>query len=265
MNESRAILTAFKRTARAQGLTYKDIGQALKLSEASIKRMFSQGNLSLDRLSQLCALVQLSVAELAAEAHTPPATVRRLSNAQEKELVSDPKLLLIAVCALNHWTLADMLATYALSEAACVQRLLRLDKLGLIALLPSNRIRLRVSRDFDWLPKGPIATFFRTQGQAEFLSAPFDGPQECSIFFHGMLSVTALAQFRQKLDRLRADFAELHAESLSAPFAHRTGIGVFMAMRAWEPQSFFQLRRNRASQPLTGTRKSPQKKRGSHA
>ena len=265
MNETRAILAAFKRTARAQGLTYKDIAHALDLSEASVKRLFSQGNLSLNRLSQLCALVQLSIAELAAEANTPPATVHRLSNAQEKELVSDPKLLLVAVCSLNHWTFADMLATYALSEAECVQRLLRLDKLGLIALLPDNRIRLRVARDFDWLPNGPIENFFRSQGRAEFLAAPFDGPQERAVFFHGMLSVTALAQFRQKLDRLRTDFAELHAESLTAPFTHRSGIGVFTAVRAWEPQSFFKLRGGTASQPRAARRKSGAKKRPSHA
>ena len=243
MNESRAVLAAYKRIARAQGLTYKDIAKSLKLSEASIKRMFSQGHLSLERLSELCALIDMPLVELVAEASTPATTVHRLSTAQEKELVSDPKLLLVAVCALNHWTFADIVSTYAFSDSECLQRLLRLDKLGLIALLPGNRIRLRVARDFNWLPNGPIEHFFRHQGQAEFLSAPFDGSQECALFFHGMLSVTALAQFRQKLDRLRTEFAELHAESLPAPFAHRNGIGVFIAMRAWEPQSFITLRR----------------------
>lgn len=247
MNESRALLAAYKRIARAQGLNYKDIAKAIGLSEASIKRLFSQGNPTLERMSELCAVVNLSLAELVAETAAPAATIHRLTNAQEKELVSDPKLLLVAVCALNHWTLDDILSIYAFSEAECLKRLLRLDKLGLIALLPGNRIRLRVARDFDWLPNGPIEHFFRHQGRAEFLAAPFDGPQECAVFFHGMLSVAALAQFRQKLDRLRLEFAELHADSLSAPFSQRRGIGVMMAMRAWEPQSFFELRRSPAA------------------
>jgi transcriptional regulator with XRE-family HTH domain len=254
MNESRALITAYKRVARAQGIHYKDIAKALGLSEASIKRLFSQGNPTLERLGELCAVLNLSLAELVAEAGAPPA-IHRLTSAQEKELVSDPKLLLVAVCALNHWTLAEILSTYDFSEADCLKRLLRLDKLGLIALLPGNRIRLRVARDFDWLPNGPIDHFFRHQGRAEFLDASFDGPQECAIFFHGMLSVAALAQFREKLDRLRTEFAELHAGSLSAPFPQRRGIGVLMAMRAWEPQNFAALRRSSAAKrPGSGRR-----------
>jgi len=41
--------------------------------------------------------------------------------------VSDAKLLLVAVCALNHWSMAEMQAVYRLSEPECVQHLLRLD------------------------------------------------------------------------------------------------------------------------------------------
>lgn len=265
MNESRALLAAFKRIARAQGLTYKDIAASLQLSEASIKRLFSQNSLSVERLVQLCGLVQLSVAELAAAAETPPATVHRLSASQEKELVSDPRLLLVTVCTLNHWSMDEIMAVYAFNESECLRHLLRLDKLGLIALLPGNRIRLRVARDFDWLPDGPIEHFFRKQGQAEFLAAPFSGAQECALFFHGMLSRSALAEFRRKLDRLRSDFAELHADSLSAPFDERSGIGVFTAMRAWEPQSFLELRRAEPSQKHAAAPKSRSKKRPPHA
>lgn len=70
-----------------------------------------------------------------------------LSEAQEKELVSDEKLLLVAVC-LNQWEIADIVRAYRLSEAECIQCLVKLDRLRLITLLPGNRIRLNVARDF---------------------------------------------------------------------------------------------------------------------
>ncbi len=166
-----------------------------------------------------------------------------MTAAQEKELVSDPQLLLVAVCALNHWSMKDMLAAYRLSEAECLQRLLRLDKLKLISLLPGNRIRLNVARDFDWLVEGPIRQYFREQGLVDFLDSRFARGDQSLAFSHGMLTETAIDKMQAELRRLRQTFAELHEESLASPLAKRRGNGLLLAMREWEPASFTQLRR----------------------
>lgn len=42
-----------------------------------------------------------------------------------------------------------MVDTYQLTRADRLKRLLVLDRMGLIALLPGDRIRLKVARDFD--------------------------------------------------------------------------------------------------------------------
>ena len=58
--------------------------------------------------------------------------------------------------------MSDILEHYQLSEATCIKRTcFKLDQLRLITLLPGNRIRLNISRDFDWIPGGPIRTYFR--------------------------------------------------------------------------------------------------------
>jgi hypothetical protein len=46
---------------------------------------------------------------------------------QEKEIVSDRKLFLVAVCLLNHVTFAQIVETYDISSAECVKLLARLD------------------------------------------------------------------------------------------------------------------------------------------
>jgi hypothetical protein len=71
-------------------------------------------------------------------------------------LIADNKLLLVAVCAVIHWSLADITSTYRPTQAEGLKRLLLLDRMGVIALMPGDRIRLRVARDFDWRPGGPI-------------------------------------------------------------------------------------------------------------
>lgn len=243
MSEVSQLLTTIKRQLKLQGKTYRDVAAALQLSEASVKRLLTSETLGVDRLVEIGNMLGFTLAELAQEAAVTETRVRTLTAAQERELVSDARLLLVAVCALNHWTLRDILAVYRLTEAECLEKLLHLDRLHLIALMPGNRIRLNVARDFDWLPDGPIRQYFRTEGLDDFLDSGFDKPEQSFAFTHGMLTESALARMQAELRQLRARFAELHQESLASPLPKRRGSGLLLALREWEPAAFTALRR----------------------
>jgi transcriptional regulator with XRE-family HTH domain len=243
MSEASQIVATIKKLLKSQGLTYRDLARALKISEPSIKRMFSSGRLTIDRLVQISNFLGFTLAELSKEAQAAQPALRTLTEKQEREVVSDPKLLMVAVCALNHWTMQEIVAFYQLTDAECIKYLLQLDTLRIIDLLPGNRIRLNVSRDFDWLPFGPIRQYFKTQGMDDFLKSNFALEDESMAFVHGMFTDQALAQILDELRRMRKKFAELHEESLSAPLSKRRGIGLLLAMRGWEPADFTKLRR----------------------
>lgn len=245
MNELNSILATTKQLLKRKGLTYRDLAQELKLSEPTVKRMFATGNISLERLAQVSAVLGLSMAELTHLAAENRPNIHALSDQDEAFLVSDPKLLLVAVCALNHWTLTDIVATYRVSEAECVQKLLQLDRLGLIHLLPGNRIRLVIARDFAWQPRGPIRTFFRAQGLGDFLDSSFAEPGESLAFVHGMFSPAAFAKLEPEIQRLRDRFSALHEESLAMPLTERQSASMLLATRRdWEPRAFADMRRD---------------------
>lgn len=241
--ETALILATIKRLLKSQGMTYRDVAKKLHLSEPSVKRLFSSGRLTVERLEQVSHLLGYTLAELSREAVSAQARLNTLTEKQERELVSNPKLLLVAVCALNHWSMQDIVGIYQISNTECVKLLLHLDKLRIIDLLPGNRIRLNVSRDFDWLPMGPIRRYFQERGQGDFLKSGFTGEGEAMAFVHGMFTEQAVAQIQEELRRLRQKFSALHEESLSAPLAKRNGIGLLFAMRSWEPDGFARLRR----------------------
>ena len=243
MSEASQLVATIKKLLKSQGLTYRDLAKALKISEPSIKRMFSSGRLTIDRLVQISNFLGFTLAELSREAQAAQPVLHTLTEKQEREVVSDPKLLMVAVCALNHWTMDEIVGLYRLSDAECIKYLLRLDTLRIIDLLPGNRIRLNVSRDFDWLPSGPIRQYFQSRGISDFLQSNFAQDEETIAFVHGMFTDQALAQILDELRRLRRKFAELHEESLSAPLSKRRGIGLLLAMRGWEPADFTKLRR----------------------
>lgn len=243
MSEVTQLLNTLKRQLKQQGKTYRDVAAALDLSEASVKRLFASESFALDRLVEVCNLLGFTVAELAQEAARAEEQLRTLTVDQEKALVSDPKLVLVAVCALNHWTMRDIVGVYQLTEAECIERLARLDRLRLIALMPGNRIRLTVARDFDWIADGPIRRYFRGDGMDDFLACAFNGRDESLAFAHGMLTDVAVEKMQAELRQLRARFAQLHEESLASPLPKRRGTGLLVAMREWEPVEFTKLRR----------------------
>lgn len=243
MSQSTELIATLKRLLKAHGKTYADVARHLGLSEASVKRQFSCQSFSLRTLESICDLLQIELLELVQAAANGQPGLRHLSEAQEAELVSEPKLALVAVCVLNHWPLQRIVATYAIEQAECIGHLLRLDRLGMIQLLPENRVRLRIARDFAWLPGGPIHRFFRGRVQADFLNADFEQPGELLRFQQAMLSPADNRRLQQKIQRLLQEFAELHAEGVATPGDVRDGTALLLALRPWEPDIFAALRR----------------------
>jgi len=243
MTQITQLIATIKQRLKSAGMTYRDVAQALELSEPSVKRLLAGGRLTVERLAQFGDLLGLTMAELLQEAELSTPRLQMLTRDQEAQLVSNEKLLLVAVCALNQWSLEDMVSAYHLSKAECIKHLLVLERMGLADLKPGNRIRLLVARDFDWLPDGPIRHFFVRQGLPDFMGSRFDEPDETLDFAHGMLTQSAYAQLQVEMHRLRSKLAALHNESLTAPLSEKRGTALLLAMRVWEPQVFRQLKR----------------------
>jgi len=243
MAETAQLIATIKKQLKNQGITYRELACALDLSEASVKRILSSDRLTVERLTKISNLLGYTLAEITKEAIEGRLQLQTLTEKQEREVMSDTKLLVVAVCALNHWSMEEIIEHYSITRAECIKCLLQLDRLRIIDLLPNNRIRLNVSRDFYWLPFGPINQYFQSLGMKEFLGSNFSQKNETMAFVHGMFSDQAIAQIQGELRRLRLKFAELHEDSLSTPLSKRSAVGLLLAMRKWEPDVFRKMRR----------------------
>ncbi|MCX7962511.1 MAG: helix-turn-helix transcriptional regulator [Burkholderiales bacterium] len=243
MARSAALVEALKRELRARRLTYADVARHLAMSEASIKRLFSRRDFTLARLDRICELLGMEFSDLARAVATPEAVISRLSEAQERELVADPKLMLVALCALNHAPFEEIVRTYDLGEAECVRLLARLDRLKFLELLPGNRYRLLVSRAFSWIPGGPIHRLFKERACQDFFRADFDREHELLVLVNGRLSRASIAAILERLRRAAAEFAERRIDDARLPLAERRAITLLVAARRWEPAFVRQFRR----------------------
>jgi hypothetical protein len=238
-----ALVDALKRMLKGHEVTYAMVAAGLGLSEASVKRMFSRRDFTLQRLEDVCRVAGIDFGDLAREATAEAAGTTHLTVEQEREIVSDPKLMLIALCAVGNWTLDDIVDTYDIPRTECIRCLARLDRHRIIELAPDNRIRPLVDRTVSWLPDGPIQKYFRAQVEAEYLSSRFDRPGELFLFVSGMLSRRSTAEVTARMRRVAGDFADLHASDRALPLSERHGTSLLLAIRPWEPRAFLRLRR----------------------
>jgi DNA-binding Xre family transcriptional regulator len=250
MTQAAAVVGALKRTLRARKMTYGQVAKALRMSEASVKRMFSQESFTLKRFDEICQFAKVEIGDLARAAETKQREISQLTLEQEREIVGNRKLFLTAVCALNHFTFEQILETYALTEAELVRLLARLDKLKFIELAPGNRIRLLVSRTFAWLPDGPIQQFFKSQAQHEFFRSRFDREGELMLFVNSMLSKGSAATMIERLKQVANECSALHNDDVRLPLDKRFGHSLLVAIRPWNMQAFRELERGPA--PVAG-------------
>ena len=157
--------------------------------------------------------------------------------------MSEPHLLLVAICCVGQWSVAQIVETYDLTEAACVKYLVKLDRLGLIELKPANRYRMKVSRAFRWRPDGPVQHYFREVVVGDYFGGRFDNPGETLLCVHARLSQPSAVDLVQKIQQLAGELARLHELDQRLDAAERDGFTLILGLRSWEFAAFTAMRR----------------------
>lgn len=241
MSTSLDLVNALKAELKAAGVTYAQLALRLGMAESSVKRIFAKADMPLTRVDDICRVLKLDFAELARRVADAQPLRRELTLAQERAVVVDRKLLLLAMCCLSQWNFEQIISTYKLSEVECIRYLTKLDKLGIIELKPLNRYRLQVSKTFRWRPHGPVMAFFREHVVDEYFSGGFDGDDELLLLVHGSLGPGLATAFAERLQRTAEDFAQQHLADQRLPADKRKPYTLVVGLRSWWWQAFVDL------------------------
>ena len=238
------MIDELKRVLRERRISYEQVSARLGLSLSSVKRLFAKGTFTIARLEAVCDLAGVDLLELARRAEAQRHRLNSLSVEQERELVGDPWLLVVAICVLNRLPFATIVARYRVSETRLITLLSRLDRMGLIELLPGNRVKLRIARNFAWLPDGPIHRYFVEYVQTELLSGRFVPGRDMHRFGWGLLTAESAAALRAKMATLMEAFDDLTRHDEVASDEEASGTCLLVALREWEPARFQAMRRD---------------------
>jgi DNA-binding Xre family transcriptional regulator len=247
MSTTTDLLLHLKAELKTAGVTYATVAERLGMAESSVKRMFSKdGDMPVSRIDDICRIINLDFADLARRVADTQPLMLELTLAQEKAVVADRNLLIVAICVISQMPADEILATYDITEAKLIRALTRLDKIGIIDLRPGNRYRLKVAKGFRWLPHGPVMDFFRKEVLHDYFAGGFDGESEMLMVVHGEIGRGLANSFRERLTRIGQDFSNQHLTDQKLPADQRRPYTIVIGMRSWLMAALADMHRRKA-------------------
>ena len=243
MARTKQIVDALKVELKRQSITYKALASKLDVSESTVKQMFSNGNFSLKRLDNICELLDCDLNALLELSESIENKLTVLTVDQEQALVENRKLLVVAYCLVNHWSVAEIVERYDIDQLEMITLLAKLDKMKLIELLPNNKVRLLMANNFHWQPNGPIEKYFRAQVQTEFFNTSFDEDGALRVVKNGVLSKKGQLDLHHRLKMVDSLFDEISLQERKLPLKDREGVTMILAIRSWQLSIFTDIER----------------------
>ena len=243
MSTTLDLIHALKKELKAAHMTYADLAKHLDMAESSVKRMLAKGDMPLSRIDAICRALNIDFAELARRVADSQPLLQEMTLEQERAVVADRKLLLMAICVLSQWTLEQITSVYRMDTAEGIRYLVQLDRIGIIELRAGNRYRLRLAKTFRWRARGPVMEFFREHAVLDYFGGSFDQPGETMLMVHGNISRALAPSFVDRIQRLAHDFSQQHHQDQRLAPEQREGYTLVLGMRSWEFSAFTALRR----------------------
>ena len=229
------ILDALKAHLKARDLTYRDLATGLNLSEVSIKRLFANADCSLARLEEICTYLQIEFSDLFKSSPKKKKLISCLTHHQELEFVNNKQLLTVAVCALSHWPVHEILDNLNITRQQASKLLKRLTEIGFLELITADQYKLLVSTNFSWITNGPIMRM--VQGISDdYFNNHFDGEGEILRIINIRISKEAQVQLRNRLEKIAQEYVDQSRADSHLPLSERPPVSLCIAARTWIPQ-----------------------------
>ena len=109
MDQTAKLLDTLKSYLKSRDITYRNLAQRLRLSESSIKRVFSEKTLSLKRLERILQSLDLDFYDLAHMSRRQDGdSAEALSSQQEERLIKNPKMLIFLHFLIQKWKVEEI-------------------------------------------------------------------------------------------------------------------------------------------------------------
>ncbi len=145
-----------KSVLKKRKITYADLALRLNLSEPTVKRIFAEKDCKLSRLVEICDALDLTLEDVIAQAERIESRPEYLEPHIEAELAAYPLAFHLFILLRDDMSLEAIKSHYNLEENMLFDLSRRLEKLGLIEIMPYGRIRLFHDQPIKYRRDGPL-------------------------------------------------------------------------------------------------------------
>lgn len=196
-----------KRAVKQRGLTYRELAYGVELSESGVKKIFLAKDGSFQRLAQICRYVGISMSELVEDDRTQEVG---FSSRQQQEFLKEPMLFkLYWLLVYERRSSPSTQEVLRLGKAESFRLMRKLDNLGLIKLLPGDRVRLPSIKAVRWTGDGEfIRKLYRDWSRSLVDASGMTVPQKNDLFLLRYLQMTpqTYSEFKEALSSLEGEF-----------------------------------------------------------
>lgn len=228
------VFAVLRRTLKARGMTYADLAARLGLSEPTIKRHFAEGDCKLSRLVDICAALDVTLADVLGRAERVRESAAFLPVETEAALARDPSLFHLFILLRDEIPQRVVAERFGLGEDDLFLMGRRLERLGLAEVLPGSRLRIVTRGLLRFRRRGPLGPLIRALN-ARFVSGVIEREDEEDAAFltlsrrmlpdtgrracEELRAVYAMIAEMARQDQLVADEADLASFKLTAAWA----------------------------------------------
>jgi len=234
MDQTAKLLDTLKAYLKSRDITYRNLAQRLRLSESSIKRVFSEKTLSLKRLERILQSLDLDFYDLAHMSRRQDGdSAEALSLEQEESLLQNPRMLIFLHLLIQKWKVEQITKRFDFESHEITNILLELDRLRLIDLHPHNQFKVLINNTQLWNRKSPFMKKYKEMLQNGFLSHDFEDKNERFLFSPCQLSEDSQRILLKEIDRLLRRFKELTETDAGPEQPGLEQSGMVVAFRPW--------------------------------
>lgn len=153
------VIEMIKSLAKDRKATQKDLAEALGLSVAAIKRIFSKKQITFDNIVGICQFFKIEVSEFFSMIENQNLKEFVFSAEQEKFLGDNPSYISYLYEIQSGKTPSQIRSQYKITEKSSQKYLKKLKELGLIKFDGDKHVTV-MSSTVSWRDDGPIGKYY---------------------------------------------------------------------------------------------------------
>lgn len=236
LTEYQIVIQNLKELLKRQKRTYRELAEGVGLSESGMKKIFAARDGSFERLTQICRFVGVSLTELLENQQSLPV---EFTPRQQAAFLKEPLLFQVFwMLVYERQSIEVVKAELRLSHGEAFKVVRRLDVLGMLKLLPGEKIRVPTVKAIHWVGDGEFQQkMYRDWSLALVRDVAGASPAPDQFFILRYLQMTpkTYQEFKQAHRHLEEEFIRRSIQEMRLQLP---GLGHVRVLVALDTKSF---------------------------